>query len=290
MYGLLAIAYLFLGGAAGGSCLVMAAWSLAFHRRGRQHNHRTRSAFDALLSKVYGIMTFALIGAVLCLVYDLGIPDRALLVLLRPHPTILTFGAFILSGQVAVTALLAAANVFNMHVIGRRARKALEVIAVPLSLATMLYTGVFLASNVSIPFWNTPWLVALFFLSSLSSGISAVLLIDYFTQGQTLLLRAAKPLQKLHLACLVAEAAALALFLRAGALNHSASKSLALLAEPNMLSVGIVGVIVFGIALPFLLESYSLTRRDCRTIPFSDVVCLIGSFCLRWCVIMCGVH
>lgn len=290
MFDTLIIAYLFLGGAAGGAYFVMAAWSLVFHRRDAEHPHRLHTAFKALLSRVYAIALIALVVSAACLVWDLLHPQRALLIFLRPRPTLLTFGAYALALLMALGLALALANVFDLRIIGGRARKVLEALTIPTSLAVMLYTGMFLASNASVPFWNTPWLTALLLLSSLSSGVSAVLLIDYFTQGQTLLLRAAKPLQKLHMGSLALEAAALAGFLHAGFSNPDAHKSIALLMQPDMLPVGIVGVVLFGIILPFLLEGYALTRKECRTIPFSDVICLIGSFCLRWCVIMCGVH
>ncbi len=290
LYGTLVIAYLFLGGAAGGAYFVMAAWSLIFHRRDAEHPHRLRIAFKALLKRVYIVSLLTLIVAAACLVSDLNLPGRALLMFSRPHPTLLTFGAYALAAQAVVGLALGLANAFDLKIIGGHVRKALEATILALSLCVMLYTGLFLASNASIPFWNTPWLAVLFLLSSISSGVSAVLLIDYFTQGQTLLLRAAKPLQKAHLACLALEAATLTGFLRAGFSNPDAAKCISLLMEPEMLSIGLVGVVIFGIVLPFLLEGYALTRKECRTIPFSDVICLIGSFCLRWCVIMCGVH
>ena len=51
-----------------------------------------------------------------------------------------------------------------------------------------------------------------------------------------------------------------------------------------------IGVIGMGIALPFTLETYSITRKECRAIPVSDFVCLLGGLCLRYCLITCGAH
>lgn len=284
------IAYLFLGGIAGGTYFVMAAWSFALHHRKAECPHHLRTAFKTLLGQTYLVALLVLILSMACLVWDLTRPERALLVITKLRPTLLTIGAFALTAQAIVGLALTLANSFELRVINGRARKAIEAISIPLSFCIMLYTGLFLASNTSIPFWNTPWLALLFLLSSLSSGISTVLLISYFAQEQMSLLHGAKPLQKLHVACLVLEAASLALFLQAGFANPNAYKSLALLMKPDILSVGFMGVVVLGIALPLLLEGYSLTRTKCRAIPFSDVTCLIGSFCLRWCVIMCGIH
>ena len=76
----------------------------------------------------------------------------------------------------------------------------------------------------------------------------------------------------------------------ATAANPKAAASLALITSPDLLPVSILGVIGLGIVIPFLVELYALLRKDCRTIPVSDFVCLVGACCLRWIVIVCGVH
>lgn len=45
-----------------------------------------------------------------------------------------------------------------------------------------------------------------------------------------------------------------------------------------------------GLVVPLALETYALTQKSWRAIPVSDVICLIGGFCLRWCLIMGGAH
>lgn len=290
MYDILVIAYLFLGGTSGGTYCVMAAWSLLFHRRNAEHSQRLRGAFGALLKRVYAVALLLSIAASFCLIQDLIYPERAFLIFFRPRPTLLTFGAYALGAQVIVGTALFLANGFALRIIGGFARKALECVAVVLSLCTMLYTGLFLASNTSIPFWNTPWLAAMLLFSSLSSGVSLMLLIDYFAQNRVFFLHAARPLQKLHLAVLALEACSLVAFLATAFANPAAASSVALLSQPPLLSAGIVGAIAFGMVLPSVFESYSLARKEGRAIPFSDVICLIGSFYLRWCVIMGGIH
>lgn len=126
--------------------------------------------------------------------------------------------------------------------------------------------------------------------SSLSCGLSVALLSDWFIQGTTLLLRAAKPLQVFHLACLAAEAVFLGLFAHAAFENPSAASALDLLVSPSMLPVAVVGIAGMGIVVPAILETYSVTRKECRAIPVSDAICLMGGLCLRYCVIACGAH
>lgn len=268
----------------------MSARSLAFYRHEHEHHSRLRYAFKTQQSRVYTISLIGLAFSLVCLMWDLSSPGRALLLFTRPHFTVLTFGAFVLVIELLLGAILTVANLFNAALLGGRMKKTLEILCCICSVAVMTYTGVFLASNASIPFWNTWTLVGLFFFSSLSSGVSTVLLVDYFVQDQMLLLRAARSLQKVHLVCLAFETVFLSAFLYVGFTNPNADRSLSLLFDPTIFSTGVVGVLTMGIVVPLILESYVLLTKECRTIPVSDVVCLIGAFCLRWCIIACGAR
>jgi formate-dependent nitrite reductase membrane component NrfD len=203
---------------------------------------------------------------------------------------VITFGSYALLLELLIGLLLAITNLLDLSIINGRMRRMLEILCCIFSCAVMVYTGVFLASNASVPFWNTWTLVALFLFSSLSSGISIVLLIDYFIKDQTLLLRAARPLQKTHVGLLLAETLSLVAFIATAFLSPAAFKSLALLLSPGILSTAVVGVVGMGIIVPFVLEVYTLRAKECRTIPISDVVCLMGGLCLRYVIILCGVH
>jgi formate-dependent nitrite reductase membrane component NrfD len=290
LFDTLVILYLFLGGAAAGSLFVMSAWSLAFHRNEHTYPYRLQRAFKSLMARCYSISLIILAFSLLCLIWDLGTPERVLSLFLKPHLTVITFGSYALLLELLLVLLLAAANLFDLSIIGGRARKLLEILCCLCSCAVMIYTGVFLAGNASVPFWNSWTLIALFLFSSLSAGISVVLLIDYFIKDQTLLLRAARPLQKVHISFLSAETLSLGAFLAIAFSNPAASKSIALLTSPSILPTAVIGVIGMGIIVPFLLETYTLKAKECRTIPVSDVICLIGGFCLRFVIILCGVH
>lgn len=290
MYGILVIAYLFLGGAAGGTFLVMSAWSLRLHSRYPFRTGQMRESFRGLKSFVYAAATAALALALVCLLWDLDHPDRALLIFTEARPTVLTFGAFTLSLLLLLGILLTLANLFHVRLLGGRVKRVLELLCIPAAVAVMGYTGVFLYSNIGIPFWHTGTLVGLFFLSALSSGLSVVMLVDYFVQGRTRILRAVKPLQAAHLACLALEAGFLAVFIAHAFATPTAAPSLTALTSPDILPAALIGAVGFGIVVPFLLESYALLRKERRAIPVSDFVCLLGALCLRWSVIVCGVH
>lgn len=290
MYGTLIIAYLFLGGTAGGAFLVAALWSLAFHRAGLVRADWLRVAFRNLRRVVYPLATAILVVAMVCLLWDLEHPERALLIFLMPRPTVLTFGAVVLTTQLALGVLLSLANLFRLPWFSGTVKRALEVACCVTAPLVMGYTGVFLYSNVGVPLWHTLTLVGLFFCSALSSGLSIVLLSNYFIQGQTYLLRAVRPLQKCHLVCLAAELILMVAYVAWVAATPTTGTALAQLVSPDVLPAALIGAVGFGVALPAALESYALLRKEQRAIPVSDFVCLIGALCLRWTVIVCGVH
>lgn len=287
MFGTLVIAYLFLGGASSGLLCVTAARGIAFRRL--DHDVRIVRSFGRLTRRCYAIGLALLCLAVACLFWDLGQPERILLVLSRPHATVLTVGMVVIVAEVVVGALLASASFFSLPWSHGLARRALEALCIVASIAMMAYTAVFLI-DLGMPLWNTWTLVGLFLASSLSSGISIMLLVNYLALGSTLLLFTVRPLQKLHVACLVVEAAFLAAFAAAAFANPAAGASIGLLLEPRMLATATVGVIGFGIVAPFALETYSLSRTTHRTIPVSDVLCLCGGLLLRYCIISCGAY
>lgn len=289
LYGLLIVAYLFLGGTSAGASFVMAVWSLVFHRKPHTLERRTEEALKALLGNCYKMCFVLLAISLLCLLWDLGSPSKALLLFTNPRPTILTFGAFSLVVLLAINALLTLVNVFDIPHLNGSAKRVLEIVCCVFALFVMTYTGLFLARG-GIPFWNSNALIALFLFSSLSTGTSLVLLIDYFTQGKTILLQTVRPLQKAHIICLVLEALSLVLFLAEASLNPQAESSLASLASADMLATFAIGAIGMGIATPLAMESISLMLKNPRSIPVSDAICLIGGFFLRLCVVTCGMH
>lgn len=289
LYGLLIIAYLFLGGASAGASFVMAMWSLVFHRKSATFERRVKDALKALLGNCYGICLVLLVISLLCLLWDLGSPNKALLLFTSPKPTILTFGAFSLIALLAVNVLLTLTNDFDIPRLGGSAKRALEIVCCILALFVMTYTGLFLA-NGGIPFWSSTALIPLFLFSSLSTGTSLVLLIDYFTQGKTILLQTVRPLQKAHVVCIILEAISLVLFLAEASLNPQAASSLLLLSNNDMLATFAIGAIGMGMITPLAMESVSLVLKSPRAIPVSDAICLVGGFFLRFCIVTCGVH
>ena len=57
-------------------------------------------------------------------------------------------------------------------------RRALAWIAIPFGICVAVYTGVLLGAMPGRPFWNSPILAMLFLLSSLSTGMAVLILVD----------------------------------------------------------------------------------------------------------------
>ena len=290
MFGPLLIAYLFLGGTAGGGYLVMCLWSLFFRRAATagRFTLRQMQSFDALQVRAHVLFFVILVMSVICLWWDLGRPTRALLIMVTLRPTILTFGFFVLSIELVLGALLMMGSAFGLGVMQGKLKTVVEILCCITSIATVTYTGIFLFQGASVYFWDSWSLVFLFFFSSLSNGLSLLLLVDYFT-GQAVYINASRFLQITHLICLVAELITLVIFALINLNNPAAYASCMALMSKEMLPNVVVGVGLFGIIIPVAMEMYSLIFKECRAVPVSDVLCLCGGCILRYCIIVGGL-
>ncbi len=298
MYGPLIIAYLFLGGAAAGGFLMMAAWDLAFSRgdgcRTDDGGHvpagRIVRSFGVFRARVYTLCLLLLVLSMLFLFWDLGIPERALYIFLHPHATILTFGSISLVAELVVGGLLVLGSAFRINILRGWVYRALNIACCIISLAVMMYTGAFLMSNIGIAFWRTWTIVLLFTSSSLSCGAALMLLAAYFANDHSLSAQATRLFQKWHLAFIAAEAVSLALFLWAAFTDPATASAREVLLSPTILPTAVIGVLGFSLAIPAVCDGYALFRRKSPAIPVADVFCLCGGLLLRFCIISCGVY
>ena len=180
MFSELIIAYLFLGGAGGGCCLVTAAltWLAQPAALGQVLAGRLRGAAARPWQRFFGALHLASLGALIvgavCLMADLGRPDRLLLVLLHPVPTYVGFGAWAVILCIGLTAVNCSVWLGLLPATRRKLLVLSSLVAVS-AAAVVLYTGLMLSDIPAIPLWNTPWLVALFVLSALSCGVALAL-------------------------------------------------------------------------------------------------------------------
>ncbi|MBS5450376.1 MAG: polysulfide reductase NrfD [Coriobacteriia bacterium] len=290
MFGSLVVAYLFLGGAGAGvvaaSCLLdLCAIRTPFGTSSRASIEDARPA-ERLVA--YGLIAgFAMLTmGLLCLVFDLGRADRILLFLLRPRPSLLTFGAYALGALVACAAGLALVRVLYAPCVTRAFVAAAEVVAAVLALFVMAYTGLFLQSMKAVALWDTSMLPVLFVLSSCSCGLAVLLLLAELVDGDRRVDHVKRLLVPIDAVVIVLEAIAAALFVA----SARSGGSPAALASANVLVTGSLstwwwlGFIVCGLAVPLAAElsvmarAYSEGRRGLAWGRAGGIACAAGKY------------
>lgn len=290
MFGSFIIVYLFLGGCGSGMLLVSSVWSLLFHHRS-ERTRRETAAFRAFRNRcfVVGLVVVA-IGAI-CLLADLGRPDRFLLLFLRPNATYLTFGTFVLAGLMVVGVFLSFADCLYVPWVTSRMKVIAEVLCAFFSVAVMAYTGLFLQGLYAVAFWDT-WLVpVLFVLSAASMGMSGCLLAGTLLRDSWLIEDDFEHVHRIHLVILVAEALALAALLLVSLGGRGeAPASASMLLSGSLLPWFAFGVLVCGLAVPIASEAAIACSRRIRPLPLADALCIFGGFALRFCIVSAGLH
>lgn len=318
MFSELIVAYLFLGGAGAGCCLVASllalladADALAVAFAGRMRT-ATAAPWRRFFTALYLASAAALLLGVICLVADLGRPDRLLIVLLQPAPTYIAFGAW------AIIACMAAAVCccliwIGATPVGRRLMMACAIIAAIASVAVIVYTGLMLSDMRAVPLWNIPWLVVLFALSALSCGIALVLLAAFASRSlstfATTLARLAKADAVIIAGeVLVGAVCMVSVWMAAGgpvgptdSTGQAAFASLeALLAGP-LAGAFWVGFALVGLAVP-LVQDIAIGRSVRAAVPANRLTArallmlgtascvLVGGFLLRLLVVQAAVH
>ncbi|MBQ3106907.1 MAG: polysulfide reductase NrfD, partial [Eggerthellaceae bacterium] len=189
--------------------------------------------------------------------------------------------------------------------------RALCVVAVAAAAVVMLYTGLLLSSMPSVPAWNTFGIPVLFALSSLSCGLSAVMLSAALSGGQAAFAETLRRLMKCDIATIAAEAVALAAYAFAcvGMLTQSdsatavagAASAARLLAGD--LSLGLWGGFALcGLAVPAVLETAALRSAaigsalgraegaSASVMLVVSALVLVGACIMRYCVVQAGMH
>lgn len=287
MFGDSIIWYLFLGGGGAGAAVVLAACDLLYNRRS-QHPDTPRLAWThelsrSMFSRGYVLSCAALVLGALCLLFDLGHPERFLYVLLYPTASVLTFGSYVLAATIACTAALAGIALFGGPRTSLTLVRTLEWAIVVLGLATAAYTGVLLAQIGFVPLWGNLLLPVLFACSSLSVGVvGAIGAALPEAPASPRLLRA---LARVDSSIVVAEAVVLVVYLASAALLQGQTRAVdAFLFGPSMWFFWI-GFVACGLALPLALE-FSYTRSNRVALVAAAVpLVLVGGYFLRYCIV-----
>ena len=160
-----------------------------------------------------------------------------------------------------------------------------------LATVLMVYTGQYLAWMEAVPLWSNGALPALFALSSLSSGMAAVLLAAPFVRDWALLSGWIGGLHRAHLVVLGLEFLALVVFLALAAINPFAGPGLAQLVSPDGQAPWFfAGFVLGGIIVPFAAETLRPFTGRVAPVAASEVLCLFGGLILRFCLVLAGSH
>ncbi len=256
-------AYLFCAGAGSGAAFLTAVFEClvqkgALWRMGAA-DRRQKESVHSIVIMAYGAALVLLAFGMLCLVFDLGRPDLALKLFLRPSLTLSTFGAFALAVlTLALVALVAlrlgrrnqgAARRF-MNGVGR----AVVIVA---SVCVMTYAGLLLGQADDMPLFETPWLAVLFVASALASGL-AVAMLAVAVAGSSHM-EAVRCLKcrltvRLDVAFIALEAVVAGAYLVAVALGPAGAAALAPLLSGAQGGLFVGGFCLGGLVVPLVLD------------------------------------
>ncbi|HSJ54082.1 MAG TPA: NrfD/PsrC family molybdoenzyme membrane anchor subunit [Anaerolineae bacterium] len=280
-WGWLIAIYLFLGGMGAGSFLIASVFELSGLRY--RHKFCPTSMAGAGVSG-----PLILVGTVL-LVLDLGAGLREpwrIPLMFTNFGSVMTWGIWILSLFLPLCFLYCLLELMQLHpgilawarkrqgflpkrwrlvpeaLNYRRIKRVVCSAGAVLAVGTAVYTGVLLSVVKAVPFWNTPVLPALFFVSAISTGmgltfdLAATLAVPELHRRYT-----AMPL--VHMLFIGLEVLLLALLMfvaidRGG----EAAESARLILLGNGSVVFWVLVIGFGMVYPFMVHIYAFARHS----------------------------
>lgn len=290
MFSSFVVLYLFLGGCGAAELSIAAGWSLLFSSTHTRTAQQSR-VFAFLRGRLYSASFVTLAVAALCLFLDLGRPDRVLLLFARPTLSLISVGSFALLACILFAAFLAATNLLSNPRTSSTVRRIAESLSLIPAVVMLVYTGLYMAWMEAVPLWNNgalPWLIA---FSSLSSGMSIVLILLSFVRDWKLLTGWIEALRRLHCVVLALEIGALAAFIVLTVLNPFAAASLADLLDPTTLGPWfVVGFGVLGVATPLASELFVPSVRHSAVPAFAEVLCIAGGLILRFCLVLAGSH
>jgi len=178
-WGLPVIMYLFLAGVGAGAVTVSASVLLRGGGGGFGGGHFALARYGALIGP------FPVMLGTFLIIFELGRPFRMFNLFKVVNLSPMNIGSWLLLFFIFISVLYALAflpTLFSgLERLGHRlssVRRGLAWLCVPLGIGVAVYTGVMLGAMPARPFWNSPILALLFLVSSLSTGVAVILLIN----------------------------------------------------------------------------------------------------------------
>jgi formate-dependent nitrite reductase membrane component NrfD len=225
------------------------------------------------------------------LFFDLGRPDRILILITTFRLHALTIGAW----SVLAFVILAGLQLLLRLRLAQNCSKVLQVIVrwatASCAASVMVYTGLLFQSLSALHFLASPLLPLLFVLSSLSCGVALLLFIGFLRQSDGISLRPFIRLANAHLPLLLLELAVIGgylLFMMGS--TQTASASAARLISGDYALVFWGGVVVLGLLVPLGLETLLRGRASWNSMALYAFACMAGALALRFCFLVVGEH
>jgi polysulfide reductase chain C len=261
-------AYLFLAGVGGGAYLTGVIADFAF------------GAEWMAVSKI-GVflgVPCVLIGT-LFLLADLGKPLNAWRVWMKPGTSWIARGTIIIVLFMIFAAIQTAFWIWPFPGSIENARGAIAVLGAVFGFLTVIYTGLLLGYSQPIALWRTALLPVLFFVSAVSTGIMAIVLIGQFqgvAESQLALLA------NIDAAILILEMFILIMFLYNAYRTIESRFSAKRILSGSIAPAFWLGVIACGLVVPFFMELAGVASG------LAAVLGLFGGLCLRFSILAGG--
>jgi formate-dependent nitrite reductase membrane component NrfD len=222
-----------------------------------------------------------LIGT-LFLLADLGKPINAWRVWMKPGTSWIARGTIIIVLFMIFAAIQTAFWIWPFPGAIENARGAIAVLGAIFAFLTVIYTGLLLGYSQPIALWRTALLPVLFFVSAISTGIMAIILVGHRVEVERPQLSL---LANIDAVILVFEIFLLIMFLynayRTIETRFSAKRILAGAVAPAFW----LGVVACGLLIPFLLE---LLNGEGFIAVLAAALGLFGGLCLRYAILAGG--
>jgi polysulfide reductase chain C len=268
-------AYLFLAGVGGGAYLAGVIADLA-------------GGSDWTIVSKMGVflgVPCVLIGT-LFLLADLGTPSHSWRVWMKPKTSWIARGTIIIVFFMILAAIHTAWWIWPFPgplADSESARHLIGVLGSIFAFLTVIYTGLLLGYSQPIALWRTALLPVLFFVSAVSTGLMAIMLIGQSFGVEAMQLSLLANIDALLLAF---EMFVLIVFLyNAYRMLESRPSAKRLLTGPVATALWL-GVVACGLVIPFLLE---LQGGHGMAATLAAVLGLFGGLCLRYAILAGGI-
>ncbi len=300
MFDFAIVCYLFLGGLGGGLCAVASYAMLSIPRRCLAEPFFR--SYPRLLGTSFFVAAAVLVLAGMVLLADAGVSRALVYLFFPPSPNYLSVGSWLI--VIATALCLVSGFMWRCGAAGTNPMvlRLVSVAGVLAGLGVALYTGLFLSAMPAVALWHTPWLPALFVLSSLSCGVVSFTALMKVTDShvrfrgfERVMLKVDLIFAVLELACAAGFLTASAVFAGEGSAAQAAALSAAALMYGDLAFAWWGAFVGFGVVALIAFDVLILRAQDGWSgrlwMVMGPTFCAFaGAFALRYCIVEAGMH